>query len=72
MEYPNETFHWWKMARTPTDPWQDKDRFKEYIAWLAEKLNFKEKKERFKVAAKDFQDNMVVQYKNIIHLSKMF
>ena len=56
-EYPNETFHWWKMSRTPAGTWQDEDRLKEYMAWLAKVLNFREKKDWFKVTAKDFQNN---------------
>ena len=56
-EYPNEKIHWWKMSRTPAGTWQDEDRLKEYMAWLAKELNFKEKKDWFKVTAKDFQNN---------------
>ena len=56
-EFPNEIFHWWKMARTPVGTWQDEVRLKEYMAWLAEELNFKEIQDWFKITAKDFQKN---------------
>jgi len=56
-EFPNETFHWWKMPRVPVGTWQDEVRLKEYMAWLAEELNFKDKKDWFKITAKEFQNN---------------
>jgi hypothetical protein len=55
--FPEHNWKLWQFKQTPTHFWVEAGNVKSYMAWLGEKLGFKEMEDWYKIKQSDLLEN---------------